>query len=235
MSVSKSMDFPGSSKPSTYAQKVLDAQSNVDNILQGFIPVAGPQGPQGPKGEKGDKGDIGQKGDKGDKGEKGNEGKQGRPGKDAISLSGQIPGWAKYENLSLKSQQLGIDYGTDGWVDLTLGKNPKKYEQFLGQASLWSDDAYKINLKGINSGTVVNVNYEVELTTFSSNTDVWLRTNVGITNVSSFVGCLKYQDTYTLFVNQVIAIDNFKGFATPQVRTDFTASAILKSITIMLS
>lgn len=235
MSVSKSMDFPSSSKPSTYTQKVLDAQSNVDNILQGFIPVAGPQGPAGPIGPKGE---IGEQGPKGDKGDKGDQGKQGIPGKDAISLSGQIPGWAKYNNTKEIQHQLGIDKGEDGWVAFYIFSGTSRDERFLDAASLWSDDSRKINLKGINIGTKVSINYSFDITTTVSNTDVWLRTIMGSSQrqVATFVGCLKYQDTHSMNVQQEIFIenDNFKTFATPQIRTDFPAFASIKSITISI-
>ena len=55
MAISKSMDSPV--KKSNYADQV--SQSQIQDGVPSFIPVAVPQGPQGIKGEPGPKGDQG--------------------------------------------------------------------------------------------------------------------------------------------------------------------------------
>ena len=88
-------------------------------------------------------------------------------------------------------------------------------------------------------GAKVEVLYEVELSTQSSNTDVWIKTfftknNDGPVN---FVGTLKYQNTYSFSIPQTFYIESeaFKCYAKPQIRTDFPAEMIVKSITVFVS
>ena len=54
MSVSKSMDFPGSKK-SSYAAQVAQSTGVTIEPSVGYIPVPGPQGPTGNPGPKGEK------------------------------------------------------------------------------------------------------------------------------------------------------------------------------------
>jgi hypothetical protein len=233
MAVSKTMDFPGSKKTSTYAQKVLESQTNNLNQVQPFIPVPGAQGDIGPQGPKGPKGD------KGDKGEKGDQGIPGEPGKDAISISGQTSGWAKYNNDSLVQHQLGIDKGDEGWVPIYVISKEGANENFLGVTSLWNNESRKFNFLALNIGAKIDIKYNLDIVTFSSNTDIWLRTVLDRVdlNVSTFIGCLKYQDSYNVDVHQSLVIEDktFKTTGRPQIRTDFPAYAVLNSITISVS
>lgn len=240
MAVSKSVPTPFDSKDK-YIQQVIQAQqSNTSNapLTQVMhIPTPGPQGPKGETGPKGDKGDPGEKGETGPRGEKGNP---GRSGIDGITLSGQQPGWAKYYNNRSDIFILGITEGDSGWVSLFVdSKNP--IQTFLppGGEHLWGNEIRALNFIGLKAGSKVDVTYEIEISTQSANTDVWLRTlftkkNDGPIN---FVGTLKYQNTYNFSIPQTFYIedDTFRSFAKPQIRTDFPAELTMKSITIFVS
>lgn len=230
MAVSKSMNFPGQPKPSNYAQKVIEAQTGTSIDTQSFIPIPGPQGPQGPKGEQGDIGPQGPQGDRGEPGEN---------GKDAVSVSGQKPGWAKYNNDAPIQHQLGIDQGDEGWVQIYVISKNENNETFLDCPSLWNNSTRRINLIPLNVGAKVDIIYDFDITTFSSNTDLWLRTNLDKVNfsISTFVGCLKYQDSYNMSVHQSIFVEDkmFKTTAKPEIRTDHPAYVSLNSIFISIS
>lgn len=243
MAVSKSVPTPFQTKDS-YLEKVIESQQSISqepSTQQSlYIPVPGPQGPQGPggqKGDKGDKGDTGPAGPQGPKGESGKDGRNGKDGRDGVSLSGQQPGWVKYNNSIQRPVNLGITEGDNGWVNLIF-KPSSSNSNFLpkNNESLWSDAAQAFNFLGLSSGTKIQISYDIQLTTYSSNTDVWIRTfflknNSGIIN---FVGSLKYQNRYDFIIDQTIYIedDTYRSLAKPQIRTDFQAEMILKGITI---
>jgi hypothetical protein len=236
------MDSPV--KKSNYADQVN--QSQIQENTLSFLPVPGPQGPEGatgPKGEKGDQGPKGETGEKGDPGKPGKNGTNGIDGKSILSPSGQQIGWGSYENLSSKSVKTGIDQGTDGWVSIVLssiGKNTN--EEFLphGSVSLWNEYTKKINFKTLESGSIVTIRYNIALTTYINNTEVWFRTLLvnEEDSVISYVGNLKYQYDYDFSVEQTVYIKNGedKNFgAIPQIRTDNACDVILKSIYISVS
>lgn len=236
MAVSKSMDFPGAKK-SSYAAQVEQSQTNnyQENTLS-FLPVPGPMGPQGNPGRDGKDGAIGPQGPKGDPGPKGEKGSPGKDGESSLSSSGQQAGWASYINTSLAQIMLGANRGTDGWVNVFLPSSDKN-EEFIPRdtVSLWNQHARMLNFKGLKIGAQVFVTYNLELTTFNPNTEVWLRTFFPSheQEISQFVGSFKYQHTYNISVTQQIFIENQKMWgngAVPQVRTDFDSSIILKSI-----
>ena len=240
MAVSKSVPTPFDSKDK-YIQQVIQAQQNnaTDIPLTQVMHIPTP-GPQGQRGEKGEKGDSGEKGDRGDLGPRGERGTPGKDGIDGITLSGQQPGWAKYYNDKNDLFILGITEGENGWVSLYVdSKKPNdKFLPIQGE-SLWGNDIRSLNFLGLSVGAKVEVLYEVELSTQSSNTDVWVRTffiknNDGPVN---FVGTLKYQNTYSFSIAQTFYIENedFKCYAKPQIRTDFPAEMIVKSITVFVS
>jgi hypothetical protein len=249
MPVSKNMSMPGKVND-TYAEQVLQQQGSsntADNLFQQsqFIPVPGPRGDRGEKGEKGEMGAPGAKGDiglRGENGRDGKDGKNGKDGKDGISLSGQIPGWAKYNNKDKTIFDLGISEGDNGWVSLFLKSDKENsIETFSTSnqaAALWSNDTKCINFLAVKVGARVDIIYDIELTTFSSNTDVWMRTffHTIETDFPTFVGCFKYQGTYSLSVSQSIYIESnkFNAFARPQIRTDMGSQVALKSITVSL-
>mgnify|MGYP000910930206 CR=1 FL=1 len=235
MATSKSMDFPGSKK-SSYAAQVEQSQAigSSDNSLS-FIPLPGPVGPQGPAGRDGKQGDIGPKGDTGLRGPQGPAGKDGTS---SSSSSGQQAGWASYTNDIDKSTRLGISQGDDGWVTLLLDTKDKvQNETYLpkGCTSLWNSHQRALNFHGIKEGSQVFVTYNFELTTYTANTEVWLRTYFP-SNDKEFVqliGSFKYQNTYSLSTTQQIFIENqamWGNGAVPQIRTDFDASVIFNSV-----
>ena len=238
MAVSKSMDFPGAKK-SSYAAQVEQSQASptVDNALS-FLPVPGPVGPQGPPGRDGRNGEQGLPGQQGEPGPKGDRGPAGVNGQSSLSSSGQQAGWASYTNTIDKPTKLGISQGDDGWVTLLLDtKDKSQNEKYLpeGCTSLWNSHQRALNFHGIKEGSQVYVTYNFELTTYSSNTEVWLRTYFATNDQEfvQFVGSLKYQNTYNLSVTQKIFIENHAMWgngAVPQIRTDFDASVIFNSV-----
>ena len=232
MAVSKSMDFPGAKK-SSYAAQVEQSQSTFvpDNNLS-FLPVPGAVGPQGPAGRDG------KEGPQGPAGPKGQQGPAGKDGASSLSSSGQQAGWASYTNTIDKSTKLGISEGDDGWVTLLLDtKDENQNEKYLplGCTSLWNSHQRALNFHGIKEGSQVFVTYNFELTTYASNTEVWLRTYFA-SNDQEFVqlvGSFKYQGTYNLSTTQQIFIENsamWGNGAVPQIRTDFNASVIFNSV-----
>jgi hypothetical protein len=232
MTVSKSMDFPGAKK-SSYAAQVEQSQASPyqDNSLS-FVPVPGPEGPPGPAGKNGSQGPEGKMGPQGP------AGPTGKDGKSSISASGQQPGWASYTNTIDKPIKLGISEGDDGWVTLILDtKDKTQNETYLpkGCTSLWNSHQRALNFHGIKEGSQVSVTYNFELTTYTSNTEIWLRTYFASNDQEfvQFVGSLKYQNTYNLSVTQNIFIEDqamWGNGAVPQIRTDFDASVIFNSV-----
>jgi len=232
MAVSKSMDFPGAKK-SSYAAQVEQSQASPyqDNSLS-FVPVPGPEGPPGPAGKNGSQGPEGKMGPQGP------AGPTGKDGKSSISASGQQPGWASYTNTINKPTKLGISEGDDGWVTLILDtKDKTQNETYLpkGCTSLWNSHQRALNFHGIKEGSQVSVTYNFELTTYTSNTEIWLRTYFASNDQEfvQFVGSLKYQNTYSLSVTQNIFIEDqamWGNGAVPQIRTDFDASVIFNSV-----
>jgi hypothetical protein len=243
MAVSKSVSTPFDTNDQYIKQVIQAQQSNsADAPLQQVVhlPTPGPQGPQGPTGLQGPKGEPGKDGKQGEPGPRGEKGIPGKNGIDGITLSGQQPGWAKYYNSNNKIFTLGISEGDNGWVSLHLdSKNPLEKFLPLKGDPLWGNEIMALNFLGLKIGTKVEVSYEIELSTQSSNTDVWVRTffrNAG-TGPIKFVGTLKYQNTYHFSIDQTFYIENeqFKCYAKPQIRTDFPAELVVKSITIFVS
>ena len=108
MAVSKSMDFPNSSKKSSYAAQVVETQTTNADVLINYVPVPGPMGPQGPAGPQGPQGPAGKDGIQGPKGERGMPGKDGDS---SLSASGQQAGWGAYFNNNRKPINLGVNNG----------------------------------------------------------------------------------------------------------------------------
>jgi len=238
MAASKSMDFPGAKK-SSYAAQVEQSQSSPyqENSLS-FLPVPGPVGPQGPAGRDGKDGKEGPQGPEGQKGEKGERGLTGQNGLSSLSSSGQQAGWASYINTIEKPIKLGISQGDDGWVTLLLDtKDKKQNEKYLpkGCTSLWNSHQRALNFHGIKEGAQVFVTYNFELTTYTPNTEVWLRTYFASKDKEfvQLIGSFKYQNVYSLSATQQIFIEDtvmWGSGAVPQIRTDFDASVILSSV-----
>ena len=238
MAASKSMDFPGAKK-SSYAAQVEQSQASPyqENTLS-FLPVPGPQGQPGPPGRDGRDGEKGEQGFTGNIGPQGDRGLKGADGLSNLSSSGQQAGWASYTNTITKPTKLGISEGDDGWVTLMLDtKDKTQNEKYLpeGCTSLWNSHQRALNFHGIKQGSQIFVTYNFELTTYTSNTEVWLRTYFA-SNDQEFVqlvGSFKYQGTYNLSTTQQIFIENqamWGNGAVPQIRTDFDASVIFNSV-----
>ena len=238
MAASKSMDFPGAKK-SSYAAQVEQSQSNPyqENTLS-FLPVPGPQGPQGPAGRDGKDGEPGPEGKEGKIGPKGEKGQTGQNGLSSLSSSGQQAGWASYTNALDKPTKLGISQGDDGWVTLILDtKDKTQNETYLpkGCTSLWNSHQRALNFHGIKEGSQVFITYNFELTTYTSNTEVWLRTYFKSKDKEfvQLIGSFKYQNTYNFSATQQIFIEDqsmWGNGAIPQIRTDFDSSVILNSV-----
>ncbi len=238
MAVSKSMDFPGAKK-SSYAAQVEQSQATTtpDNTLS-FLPVPGPVGPQGPAGRDGRNGEQGLPGKQGDPGPKGDRGPAGKDGLSSLSSSGQQAGWASYTNALDKPIKLGISQGDDGWVTLILDtKDKNQNEKYLPKdcTSLWNSHQRALNFHGIKEGSQVFVTYNFELTTYTPNTEVWLRTYFASKDKEfvELIGSFKYQNVYNLSATQQIFIEDtamWRNGAVPQIRTDFDASVIFNSV-----
>jgi hypothetical protein len=240
MSISKSVDLPYSNNKKKYSARVEAESSATSAEVSNFLPVPGPQGATGSPGVPGRKGEKGEDGLKGDRGEKGIAGAPGKDGKSYFPVYQQNSGWAVYENLSDKSYKLGATQGEDGWVKLFLDADGKRTnEKFLpeGAVSLYNKNTKKINLKGLKIGSQVQVVYNLELTTFSSNTEIWSRSLMASEerSVVSFEGTLKYQYEYDLAITHNFFVDNDgdRSFGVvPQFRTDLDSVARLKSVYI---
>jgi hypothetical protein len=241
MAASKSMDFPGAKKFS-YAAQVEQSQSSPyqENALS-FLPVPGPQGPQGPAGKDGKDGKDGlpgPAGPEGQKGQKGEKGSTGQNGLSSLSSSGQQAGWASYTNVLDRPIKLGISQGDDGWVTLILDtKDKNQNEQYLPKdcTSLWNSHQRALNFHGIKQGSQVFITYNFELTTYTANTEVWLRTYFASKDKEfvQLIGSFKYQNVYNLSATQQIFIEDqsmWGNGAVPQIRTDFDSSVILNSV-----
>jgi hypothetical protein len=243
MAVSKSMGFPEDARPSNgYASQVIEQANQTLSPSLSYIPVAGPQGERGPKGEKGEKGDPGQNGHNGQDGKPGQKGDRGPEGKSSLSASGQQAGWASYYDIATKPQSLGISRGDDGWVSVFIDAKGKNNETYLPDdcVTLYNSVSRTLNFKGVKIGSIVKVTYNIELTTFVNNTEVWVRTDFKDLGFcpTKFVGSFKYQYTYDLSVDQEFYIEDktmWATGATPQIRTDFDSTVRLKSIYISVS
>lgn len=234
MAVSKSMDFPGKKK--NYAAQVVQSQQTVSEDNISYVPIPGPQGPPGPQGDPGVPGPSGPAGKDGAAGPRGERGAPGKDGLSSLSSSGQQAGWAAYFNKDKKSIRLGIEKGDDGWVNVWVDAKPKN-EKYLpvNATSLWNENQRMLNFHGINIGSQILVTYNFELTTYNTNTEVWIRTFFpkNETDISHFVASLKYQYTYNISVTQNLFIENDSIWASggiPQIRTDYDCDVIMNSI-----
>lgn len=235
--MAKSMDFPG--KPKKYSDNV--SQSYELEQTLSYIAVPGAQGEKGQKGDRGDTGPQGIQGPKGDPGKPGKDGKDGKPGLSILSSSGQMYGWALYTNSNQKPIMLGATKGTDGWVNIIVDCKDDNNEYFLPEnnVSLYNPETERINLKGLKAGSIITIRYDISLTTFNNNTEVWFRTvtpdlRYGTTTL---VGNLKYQFEYDLSLEHTFFVENEKMKrlgAHSQILTDNESSMIVKSLYISI-
>jgi hypothetical protein len=236
---SKNIDFPKTRK--SYESKIQESQDQVQQFFAVPGPP-GPAGPQGPKGEPGKPGEKGETGEKGERGEKGTPGKDGKDGKSYFPVYEQNAGWAIYFNKDQKSIKLSADQGEDGWVSIfvdALGQGTNEKYLPADSVSLYNSVSRRLNFKHLKVGSQISVTYNFEITTFNANTEIWARSifpNSGL-SYSSFVANLKYDYTYDLSVthNLTLTSDTDRiGGIVPQIRSDYTATAIIKSILISI-
>jgi hypothetical protein len=239
----KSMSFPESAKRKNYSD-VISQDQLIDQQNISYVAVPGPQGPQGIQGPKGESGPQGPQGLQGPKGDPGKDGRDGKDGISMLSPSGQNIGWGLYYNHDQKEIMLGANRGNDGWVRFNIKSNgPKTNQTFLpsvDSVALWIDQSQKINFRGIQIGSIVDICYNVEITTLQNNTEVWFRTNVLNTDVfpTSYAGLLKYQFTHDLCLHHRMIIDSINTQASgglPEIRTDHDAILVVKSMLITVS
>jgi hypothetical protein len=242
--MAKSMDFPSAAKKRKYADNLESSLQQESDIA--YIAVPGPQGErgiQGPKGERGPEGPQGLQGPKGDPGQDGVNGKDGKDGISILSPSMQNIGWGLYLPSEKKLVRTGADEGDDGWVSLLLpGDNENAFEKYLprGCVALWNYNTQKLNLKTLNIGSIITIRYNIEISTFMTNTEIWLRTFTDQSDhyPTNYVGSLKYMYDYDISVDQTFFLES-RGIQTngcrPQIRTDNTCSVALKSMYIAVS
>lgn len=232
------MDFPGKAKK--YSDN-LNQSYELEQPLS-YIAVPGPQGERGQKGDKGDIGPEGKQGPKGDAGKPGKDGRDGKAGESSLSPSGQRTGLALYENLNKKQISLGATKGNDGWVRLNfdcLGSDTN--EKYLPEngVSLFNPTTQKINLRGLKLGSIITIRYDIILTTFSNNTEVWFRTLIPDhdKHPTTFAGNLKYQFDYDMSIEHSFFLENEKmqnAGAFPEILTDNDAMVATKSMYIFV-
>ena len=234
--MAKSMDFPGKSKKhSDNLAKPYEMEQPLS-----YIAVPGPQGERGPKGDTGLTGPEGRQGPKGDPGNPGKDGIDGKPGVSSISPSGQRSGWALYSNLNKKEISLGATKGNNGWVRFGIDCEGKETnEKYIPEngVSLYNPHTQKINLRGLKVGSIITIRYDIIITTFSNNTEVWLRTMIpGFDkHPTTFSGNLKYQLDYDLSIENTFFIENERiqsSGAFPEILTDSDCLMVVKSMYI---
>lgn len=230
MATSSNINFP----TSAYASKVKASQQTEEPQ---FFAVPGPQGPQGPPGPKGDRGLPGES-IKGDKGDPGPSGKDGKDGKSYFPSYNQNSGWAKYHDSRDIQIPIGATRGDAGWVSFWVDSSSKN-EKFLpqGSSSLYNPETRKINFRGLEIGSQVQVVYTFEISTFSPNTEVIARSAFqGLDkSVTTLVGSFKYQHTYDISIIHQLSIETQAEKTAgiiPQLMSDLDALASLKSIYI---
>ena len=237
--MAKSMDFPG--KPKKYSDNINQPYQLEQQI--NYVAVPGPQGERGPKGDIGPMGPEGMQGPKGDAGKPGKDGRDGLDGKpweSSLSPSGQRTGWALYDNLNKKQVTLGATKGNDGWVRFNIDcEGPETNEKYLPEngVSLYNPSTQKLNLRGIKIGSIITIRYDITLTTFSNNTEVWLRTLIPDfdKHPTTFAGNLKYQFDYDMSIENTLFLENESmqnAGAFPEILTDNDCLMTVKSIYI---
>lgn len=238
--MAKSMSFPGNSKKK---YSLLTTTTNNNHSFETIKGEKGDQGIPGPKGDPGKDGDRGPQGLQGPMGPKGEKGRDGKDGKDYESVSGQLPGWSNYYSNYKNIIDLGPEKGDDGWVSLFFKKNTIiKNELFLPKdsSSFWNTDGNKINFRAMKIGAILNIRYDINIETYSNNTELWFRTFYPQSKkyTSSYIGSLKYQYEYDISVLQTIFIDDkavWSDGGIPQARTDQASSIYLKGLYVYVS
>lgn len=103
--------------------------------------------------------------------------------------------------------------------------------------SLYNPNTRRLNLRGLKLGSQIQITYNFEITTMSSNTEVWCRSifKGSEREYTSFLASFKYQHTYDVSTTHNLCItsipDRELGIV-PQVRSDMDASLKMKSIYI---
>lgn len=234
MATSSNINFPTSG----YASKVKESVQTPPEAA--FFAVPGPQGPPGKDGQQGPKGEKGDPGLPGESivGPRGEKGPAGKDGQSYFPSYKQNSGWALYTNTSSSVIPTGSTRGEDGWVGLFMASSDN-VEAFLpeGSVSLYSTELRKVNTRGLKVGSQVQITYTVEIETFNSNTEVWMRSEFPelSSDFITFSGNLKYQHTYEMSIthNLTILSERHKSSGVvPKILTDLDAAVRLKSIYI---
>jgi hypothetical protein len=237
---SQNIEFPKSKKG-----KYSDQVNKTEDLLKepGYIAVPGPPGPKGDSGPRGLKGEDGPKGPAGPRGPEGPAGPPGKDGKTFLPIYNQQPGWAKYTELDKSLMfKLSASSGEDGWVPIYI-KNPKEAEAYKPldlKGAFYSKEIKKINTKPLAIGTQVEITYNFDIETFSSNTEVWLRSSIGSNDFEcvTFAGYMKYAYEYPVSVTQKILIsseqDRISGIKS-YIRADMDSIVKIKSVIISVS
>jgi hypothetical protein len=240
LSINKSTGIPFVVQSKEYVPKV-----NIDQ-LEGlpYIPVTGPRGEQGPQGrvgEQGPQGIQGIPGEKGDAGIDGKNGKNGKDGKSSLSASGQQYGWASYINNSKIAKIFRP--GIDSWINIFIPKSlQNNIVKFLpeGSVELYNPESGCLNFRGLTIGASVSINYEISISVFENNSDLWSRIFIedGKTEDTIYVGSLKYQGEYTLSIRHSIKVSNeyiLNSRPRIQASSDQPCEITVKKITIDVS
>ena len=234
MATSSSIEFP----KSAYASKVKESQPQSEGQ---FFAVPGPQGPPGQPGPKGEPGTKGEPGKDGSAGPRGERGVAGKDGKSYFPKYEQNVGWALYKNKNTNTTPSGADRGEDGWVSLYIIPE-NSIETFLpdGSVSLYSADIRKINTRGLKVGAQLRITYEIEVITFNSNTEVWMKSQFhGLDDsTTTFCANLKYQHNYEMTVTHTMSVfseAHKTAGIVPQIRTDLDSAVKIKSIYISVN
>ena len=235
--MAKSMDFPGKAKK--YSDNIVQPYELEQSIS--YVAVPGAQGERGPKGDTGDSGIQGIPGPQGEAGKPGKDGRDGKAGDSGLSPSGQKVGWALYTNKDQKNIILGATKGNDGWVRFNFDCKGKNNEQYLPEnnVSLYNAQSQKINLTALKVGSIVTVRYDIVLTTFSNNTEVWFKTYIPDSGISptTFAANLKYQFSYDISLEHTFVVENdmVRNYgAFPEILTDNDASMVAKNMYIFV-
>jgi hypothetical protein len=233
MAVSQNINFPSSG----YASKVKESKESDQPVFFAVPGAAGPEGPRGPRGEKGERGDPGEPGQS----IKGPKGDPGKDGKSYFPKYEQNVGWARYFNKNTNTIPTGATRGEDGWVDLFIN-SAEAIEDFLpeGSVSLYTNDLRKINTRGLKVGSQVQITYDVEVITFNSNTEVWMKSEFADLDdsITTFCANLKYQHTYEMSITHTLAVFSEKHRVAgimPKIRTDLDSAVKIKSIYVSVN
>jgi TolA-binding protein len=143
---------------------------------------------------------------------------------------------SQLNDMQLEHQQQTLRVLKQQWSIQQQVQTLKQELQTLNQQRE-TIEQQKINLKTLQIGSIITVRYDIILTTFTNNTEVWFRTYISESDFgpTTFAGNLKYQFSYDMSLEHTFFIESdiIKNYgATPQILTDNDASMIVKSMYI---